>query len=80
MRFRFGQVLARANSTLSAVRLVRNLSESHIRILAMRRCRCGCVLRNGPSGVVGVHSFFVQNETPPSGRIVSEANGSPLWP
>lgn len=29
MRFRFGQVLARTNSTFGAVRLVRNLSETH---------------------------------------------------
>ena len=31
MRFRFGQVLLATNSTLSAVLLVRNLSESHVR-------------------------------------------------
>ncbi len=29
MHLRFGQVLARTNSTLSAVRLVRNLAEPH---------------------------------------------------
>lgn len=29
MRSRFGQVLARTNSTFGAVRLVRNLSETH---------------------------------------------------
>ncbi len=31
MRFRFGQVLARTEATLSGFRLVRNLSEPHVR-------------------------------------------------
>ena len=31
MRFRFGQVLARTEVTLSDFRLVRNLSEPHVR-------------------------------------------------
>lgn len=39
MRFRFGQVLARTNSTFDAVRLVRNLSETHDgRILSRVLC------------------------------------------
>ena len=29
MRFRFGQVLTRTNNTFGAVRLMRNLSETH---------------------------------------------------
>ena len=31
MHFRFGQVLARTEATLSGFRLVRNLSEPHVR-------------------------------------------------
>ena len=36
MRFRFGQALARTNSTIGAVRLVRNMSQPHAARISSR--------------------------------------------
>ena len=58
MRFRFGQVLARTEATLSGFRLVRNLSEPHVRPSRL------------PNALISIEPWFaVAASALPSGNV-----------
>ena len=62
MRFRFGQVLARTEATLSGFRLVRNLSEPHVRPSRL------------PNALISIESWFaVATSALPSGNAPARA-------
>lgn len=62
MRFRFGQVLTRTEATLSGFRLVRNLSEPHVRPSRL------------PNALISIESWFaVAASVLPSGNAPARA-------
>ncbi len=66
MHFRFGQVLARTNSTLSAVRLVRNLAETH----ASSGAPESDFLRKGSFMSISQIGVFVENRSGHAARVL----------